>query len=72
MVFEIYFLTSDFELLADQQQRSSTVTAILYPDGINDSWRNKLKEDYNTQVIGAQDHLKGKNGLESVRWVKRN
>ena len=54
------FLDLGFELLADQQQRSSTVTAILYPDGINDSWRNRLKEDYNTQVIGAQDHLKGK------------
>ena len=54
------FLDLGFELLADQQQRSSTVTAILYPDGIDDSWRNRLKEDYNTQVIGAQDHLKGK------------
>ena len=55
------FLDLGFELLADQQQRSSTVTTILYPDGIDDSWRNRLKEDYNTQVIGAQDHLKREN-----------
>ena len=49
-----------FELLADEYSRSSTVTAIMYPDGIDDSWRSHLKEEYNTQVIGAQDHLKGK------------
>ena len=49
-----------FELLADEFYRSSTVTAILYPDGINDDWRTRLKEEYDTQVIGGQDHLKGK------------
>ena len=49
-----------FDLLADSSQRSNTVTAILYPEGIDDSWRSRLKDDYNTQVIGAQDHLKGK------------
>ena len=49
-----------FELLADEFYRSSTVTAILYPDGINDDWRTRLKEKYDTQVIGGQDHLKGK------------
>jgi aspartate aminotransferase-like enzyme len=54
------FLDLGFELLADSEQRSNTVTAILYPEGIDDSWRTRLKEDYNTQVIGAQDHLKGK------------
>ena len=32
----------------------------MYPEGIDDSWRTDLKEKYNTQVIGAQDHLKGK------------
>ena len=47
-------------MLADEYSRSNTVTAIMYPDGIDDSWRSKLKEDYQTQVIGAQDHLKGK------------
>lgn len=49
-----------FDLLADEYSRSNTVTAIMYPEGIDDSWRSKLKEDYQTQVIGAQDHLKGK------------
>ena len=54
------FLALGFELLADSAQRSNTVTAVLYPEGIDDSWRARLKDDYNTQVIGAQDHLKGK------------
>ncbi len=49
-----------FELPADPFQRSSTVTAIMYPEGVNDQWRVDLKERYQTQVIGAQDHLKGK------------
>ena len=54
------FLDLGFELLADISQRSATVTAIMYPDGIDDKWRSDLKEQYHTQVIGAQDHLKGK------------
>ena len=49
-----------FMLLADAGQQSDTVTAIMYPEGMNDSWRSKLKDEYETQVIGAQDHLKGK------------
>ena len=49
-----------FELLADTFQRSSTVTAIMYPDGVDDKWRTDLKDKYGTHVIGAQDHLKGK------------
>lgn len=49
-----------FMLLADDGQRSSTVTAIMYPEGIDDTWRTALKDRYGTQVIGAQDHLKGK------------
>ena len=49
-----------FELLADPFQRSSTVTAIMYPEGVDDTWRGDLKDKYQTQVIGAQDHLKGK------------
>ncbi len=32
----------------------------MYPEGVDDSWRTDLKEKYQTQVIGAQDHLKGK------------
>ena len=49
-----------FALLADSGQQSTTVTAVLYPDGIDDTWRSALKDNYQTQVIGAQDHLKGK------------
>ena len=54
------FTELGFELLADEYSRSDTVTAIMYPDGINDDWRSLLKEKYQTQVIGAQDDLKGK------------
>jgi len=54
------FLDIGFELLADMSQRSATVTAIMYPNGIDDNWRSDLKNKFQTQVIGAQDHLKGK------------
>ena len=54
------FIDLGFDLLADEYFRSSTVTAIMYPEGIDDSWRTRLKEEYQTQVIGAQDDLKGK------------
>jgi len=54
------FTDLGFMLLADDGQRSNSVTAIMYPEGINDAWRSALKDTYNTQVIGAQDHLKGK------------
>jgi len=54
------FTDLGFILLADEGQRSNTVTAIMYPEGIDDSWRTALKDKYDTQVIGAQDHLKGK------------
>ena len=54
------FTDLGFKLLADEYFRSDTVTAILYPEGIDDTWRTKLKDDYQTQVIGAQDHFKGK------------
>ena len=54
------FTDLGFELLADRLGRSASVTAIMYPEGIDDGWRTKLKEEFNTQVIGAQDHLKGK------------
>lgn len=54
------FTDLGFALLADSGQRSSTVTAILYPEGVDDAWRSALKDRYDTQVIGAQDHLKGK------------
>jgi aspartate aminotransferase-like enzyme len=54
------FTDLGFMLLADGGQESDTVTAIMYPEGIDDSWRSTLKAKYDTQVIGAQDHLKGK------------
>lgn len=54
------FTDLGFMLLADGGQESDTVTAIMYPEGIDDSWRSTLKSKYDTQVIGAQDHLKGK------------
>ena len=54
------FSSLGFELLANEKQRSNTVSAILYPDGIDDSWRAKLQSEYKTFVIGAQDHMKGK------------
>jgi len=54
------FTDLGFELLADEMHRSDTVTAIMYPDGFDDSWRSKLASEYSTFVIGAQDHLKGK------------
>jgi aspartate aminotransferase-like enzyme len=54
------FTDLGFMLLADGGQESDTVTAIMYPKGIDDSWRSTLKTKYDTQVIGAQDHLKGK------------
>ena len=54
------FTDLGFMLLADGGQESDTVTAIMYPEGIDDSWRSTLKATYDTQVIGAQDHLKGK------------
>ena len=54
------FTDLGFGLLADDGQRSNSVTAILYPEGIDDAWRTALKDKYDTQVIGGQDHLKGK------------
>ena len=54
------FTDLGFTLLADSGQRSNSVTAILYPEGVDDAWRTALKDKYDTQVIGGQDHLKGK------------
>ena len=53
------FTDLGFTLFADSLQRSATVTAILYPEGIDDKWRTRLAEVYKTQIIGAQDHMKG-------------
>ena len=54
------FLDLGFELFAEKENRSTTVTAILYPEGIDDDWRTHLHNRYRTSVIGAQDHMKGK------------
>jgi aspartate aminotransferase-like enzyme len=49
-----------FSLFADIGCYSDTVTAILYPEGLDDDWRTHLQNEYQTFVIGAQDHMKGK------------
>ena len=54
------FLDLGFDLYAEEGSRSTTVTAILYPEGIGDNWRTHLHKRYRTSVIGAQDHMKGK------------
>ena len=54
------FASLGFQFLSDENQRSNTVTALMYPDGIDETWRSRLQSDYQTFVIGAQDHLKGK------------
>ena len=54
------FLDLGLDLFAEPSQRSATVTAILYPEGIDDEWRTRLANTYKTYVIGAQEHMKGK------------
>ena len=54
------FTDLGFALFADVEQRSTTATAIVYPEGIDDKWRTRLAEIYKTHVIGGQDHMKGK------------
>ncbi len=49
-----------FTLFAEAGCYSGTVTAILYPEGFDDGWRTRLQNEYQTFVIGAQDHMKGK------------
>ena len=49
-----------FTLFAEEGYRSSTVTALLYPEGVDDKWRTRLANIYKTHVIGAQEHMKGK------------
>ena len=46
-----------FMLLADAGQQSDTVTAIMYPEGMNDSWRSKLKDDYDFIIIDCSPSL---------------
>ncbi len=39
---------------------SDSVTAILYPEGIDDGFRKLLERKYGCSVAGGQEHLKGK------------
>ncbi|HET6427899.1 MAG TPA: alanine--glyoxylate aminotransferase family protein [Phycisphaerae bacterium] len=39
---------------------SDSVTAILYPDGVNDAFRKRMERKYGCSVAGGQDELKDK------------
>jgi len=48
-------------IFPDERFVSNTVTAIWYPEGMNDKeFRGKLKKDHNVIIAGCQDHIKGK------------
>jgi len=42
------------------RQPSDSVTCIVYPPGVDDAFRKKLKEKYGVNVAGGQNELKGK------------
>ena len=42
------------------KQPSDSVTGLLYPAGVDDSFRKALQERYGASVAGGQDQLKGK------------
>jgi aspartate aminotransferase-like enzyme len=48
------------ELFPEREYASNTVNAMLYPEGIDDSFRDILKKKHNVIVGGAQAHIKGK------------
>jgi len=49
------------ELFPVEKYASNTVTALRYPEGIDDAgFRGYLKEEYNLVIAGAQDHIKGR------------
>ena len=49
------------ELFPHKDYVSNTVTAINYPEGINDKdFRGTLRDDYSVIIAGAQAHIKGK------------
>ncbi len=55
------FTEMGFELFADENQRSDTVTAILYPEPEwGEEWRRWMAIEKDTHVIGGQDHVKGR------------
>ena len=42
------------------EERQAMIEAWATEQGVDDAWRTALKDKYDTQVIGGQDHLKGK------------
>ncbi len=49
------------KLFPDERYASNTLTAINYPEGIEDpKFRNILREDFKVVIAGAQSHIKGK------------
>jgi len=42
------------------RQPSDSVTGLLYPEGVGDEFRKRLRQKYGCSVAGGQEHLKGK------------
>ncbi|MFP4105809.1 MAG: pyridoxal-phosphate-dependent aminotransferase family protein [Phycisphaerae bacterium] len=42
------------------QQPSDSVTGLLFPEGLDDSFRSELKSKYGLSIAGGQNELKGK------------
>jgi len=42
------------------KQPSDSVTGLLFPEGVDDSFRKALRAKYGCSVAGGQEHLKGK------------
>ena len=42
------------------QQPSDSVTGLLYPQGVDDDFRKRLRSKYGASIAGGQDELKGK------------
>lgn len=56
----VMFTELGFEVYAEPGHESPTVTAIRYPEGVDDAWRSRLAKVYRTTVIGGQDAMKGR------------
>lgn len=53
------FEAMGLQLFVPQGYRSDTVTAVRYPQGVDDSKMRKWLKERNVVIAGAQDHLKG-------------
>ncbi|GAF88313.1 unnamed protein product, partial [marine sediment metagenome] len=42
------------------KQPSDSVTGLLYPDGVDDGFRTRLRSKYGASIAGGQNELKGK------------